>query len=162
MGWIMKLLWLGQRRSWHVSPVLPKRSPGCSDKPQILFSTSCIRAEFRNIPWTQINSVIATAKRSAKIHGQIQTGFLRRWKFEPWHSEKALRMHKLGARCGRVANTKPLPLYPRDRNPLRMVQEAGWVAGRIPNCPVPSESLYRLSYRGPTKWIIYITCLTSV
>jgi hypothetical protein len=31
------------------------------------------------------------------------------------------------ARCGWVVNATPQPLYPIDRNPVPIVQEAGWV-----------------------------------
>ena len=55
------------------------------------------------------------------------------------------------------------PLYPRGRDPIPIVQEGGWAPGplltgaeklaavgiRFPDCPERSESLHRLSYRGP-------------
>ena len=55
------------------------------------------------------------------------------------------------------------PLYPRKRDPVPIVQEAGWAPGpvltdaenlaptgiRSPDRPARTESLYRLSYRGP-------------
>ena len=64
---------------------------------------------------------------------------------------------------GWVVNTTPRPLYPRGKDPVPIVQEAGWAPGpvwtgaenlastgiRSPDRPARSESLYRLSYRGP-------------
>jgi hypothetical protein len=62
-----------------------------------------------------------------------------------------------------VVNCTPRPLYPRERDPVPIVQEAGWAPGpvwkgaknlaptgiRSPNHPVRIESLYRLRYPGP-------------
>jgi hypothetical protein len=62
-----------------------------------------------------------------------------------------------------VASPTPRPLYPRERDPVPIVREAGWAPGpvwtaaenlaptgiRSPDRPARSESLYRLSYRGP-------------
>ena len=61
-----------------------------------------------------------------------------------------------------MVNATPRPLYPRDKNPVPIVQEAGWAPGpvwtgagnlvitgiRSPDRQARSESLYRLSYRG--------------
>ena len=60
-----------------------------------------------------------------------------------------------------VVNATPRPLYPRGRDPVPVVEEAGWAPVlvwtaaenraqtgiRSPDCPAGSESLYRLSYR---------------
>jgi hypothetical protein len=57
-----------------------------------------------------------------------------------------------------VVNATPRPLYPREKDPVPIVQKAGWVSGpvwkgpenlfpsefRTPDCPAHSESLYRL------------------
>ena len=57
----------------------------------------------------------------------------------------------------------PLPLFTRGKEPVPIVQEAGWAPGpvwtgaenlaptgiRFPDSPARSQSLYRLSYRGP-------------
>jgi hypothetical protein len=62
-----------------------------------------------------------------------------------------------------VASPTPRPLYPRERDPVPIVQEAGWAPGsvwtaaenlaptgiRSPDRPARSESLYRLRYPGP-------------
>ena len=62
-----------------------------------------------------------------------------------------------------VINTTTWPLFTPGKDPVIIVQEAGWVAGpvwtgaenlaphrdSIPDRPARSESLYRLSYRGP-------------
>jgi hypothetical protein len=67
--------------------------------------------------------------------------------------------------AGGVVNSTPRPLYPRERNPVPIVQEAGWAPGpvwtgaenlasigiRSPDCPAHSESLYRLSHPGPLQ-----------
>ena len=64
---------------------------------------------------------------------------------------------------GWVVNATPRPLYPQERDPVPIVQEAGWAPGpvwtgaenlaptgiRSPDRPASSESLYRLSYPGP-------------
>jgi hypothetical protein len=65
------------------------------------------------------------------------------------------------ARDGGV-NATPQPLYPRERDPVPIVQEAGWAPGpvwtgaeylastgtRSPDRPARSESLHRLRYSG--------------
>jgi len=65
--------------------------------------------------------------------------------------------------CVWVANATPRPLYPRERDSGPFVWEAAWAPGpawtgaenlaptgiRSPDRPARSESLYRLSYRGP-------------
>ena len=64
---------------------------------------------------------------------------------------------------GLVVNATPRPLYPRERDAVPIVQEAGWVPGpvwmgaeslaakeiRSPDRPARSEALYRLSYTDP-------------
>ena len=64
-----------------------------------------------------------------------------------------------------MVNATPRPLYPRNRDPVPIVQEAGWVPGpvwtcveilaptgiRSPDRPAHGVSLYRLSYPGPPK-----------
>ena len=37
----------------------------------------------------------------------------------------------LGARLGSVFNATPWPLYSRERDPIPIVQEAGWTRGRV-------------------------------
>jgi hypothetical protein len=67
-----------------------------------------------------------------------------------------------------VASPTPRPLYPRERDPVPILQEAGWAPGpvwtaaenfaltgfRSPDRPARSESLYRLSYLGPLKLLV--------
>ena len=62
-----------------------------------------------------------------------------------------------------MVNITPRPLYPRERDQVRIVQEPGWVsvpvwAGaeslastgiRSPDRPARGKSLYRLSHPGP-------------
>jgi len=38
---------------------------------------------------------------------------------------------KPGTRWGRVVNTTPQPLYPWERDPVPIVQRAGWASGMI-------------------------------
>jgi len=61
----------------------------------------------------------------------------------------------------------PRPLYPRERDPVTVVQEAGWASEsvwisvgnlthpgiRSPNRPARSESVYLLSYHSPRSLI---------
>ena len=61
-----------------------------------------------------------------------------------------------------MVNATPRSLYPRERDPVTIVQEAGWAPGpiwtgtenlaphrdSIPDRPVRSESLYPLPYPG--------------
>ena len=63
---------------------------------------------------------------------------------------------------GWVINATPRPLYPWERDPVPMVQEAGWAPGPVwtgsesfthtgiqsPDCSARNELLYRLSYPG--------------
>jgi len=76
--------------------------------------------------------------------------------------EYSYSFFNLGARWGWVVNATPRPLSPRERDPLPIVQEAGWAPGPVwtgvenlaltgilsPDLPSCSESLYRLSYTG--------------
>jgi hypothetical protein len=76
----------------------------------------------------------------------------------------ALHFLDLGARRGWVVSnsTMPRPLYP-GKDPVPIIQEAGWAAGPVWMCaknlaptgiqslvhPAHSQSLYQLSYPGP-------------
>jgi hypothetical protein len=69
----------------------------------------------------------------------------------------------LVARWVCLVNVTPRPLYPRERDPVSTVEEAGWAPGpvwtgaenfffagiRSPDRPSRSESLYRLRYSSP-------------
>ena len=62
-----------------------------------------------------------------------------------------------------MVNSTPRPLYPRERDPIPIAQEAEWAPGpvwmgaknlapigiRSPHRPARSDSLYRLRYLGP-------------
>jgi len=64
-----------------------------------------------------------------------------------------------------VVNATPRPLYPRESDPVRTVQEAGWAPGpvwtgaeniahtgiRSPERPARKESVHRLRYPGPLQ-----------
>jgi len=79
---------------------------------------------------------------------------------------------------GWVDNATPRQLYPRETNPVPIVQEAGWAPGpvwtgdknlvpteiRSPERPVRSESLYRLSYFGSPRsyWMIIVVAAAVV
>ena len=84
-------------------------------------------------------------------------------KKQSWVKFQFHSFFNLGARWGWVVNATPLPLYPRERNPVPIIQDAGWSSGPIwigaeklaligiqfPDLPVRIESLYRLSYPLP-------------
>jgi len=72
-------------------------------------------------------------------------------------------------------NATSPPLYPRQRDPVPILQEAGWARGPVWTCaenltttgirsqdrPASSQSLYRLSYPGPlVTWVVqhYFLC----
>ena len=73
-----------------------------------------------------------------------------------------LSISNLGAGRGLVVNLTPRPFYARERDPVPIVQESGWVSGpiwmqeknlapppngvRTPQHPDQSETLYRLCY----------------
>jgi len=57
-----------------------------------------------------------------------------------------------------VVNATPQPLYPKERDPVSIVQEAGREKSpppppgvRSPDSVARSDSLYRLRYPGPRK-----------
>jgi hypothetical protein len=72
-----------------------------------------------------------------------------------------------------VVNATPRPLYPRERDPVHFVQEAGWAPGPFWTCaenfastgirfltrPVHSEWLYRLS---PPGSLFLIECVNGI
>jgi len=71
----------------------------------------------------------------------------------------ALLFHDRGTRRGWVVSSTPRPHFNPGKEPVPILQEAGWVpepvwrAGKsrphrdsIPDRPAPSQSLYRLSY----------------
>jgi hypothetical protein len=74
-----------------------------------------------------------------------------------------------------VVKSTPQPLYPRERDPVTIVQETGWAPGpvwtgaenlaptgiRSPDRPARSKSLYRLSYPviKASTFIIKDTCV---
>jgi len=67
-----------------------------------------------------------------------------------------------------MVKAMPRLLYPRARDPIIIVYDAGWVPGPewtgaenlayteilCPDRPARSESLYRLSYHGPFRYIL--------
>jgi len=76
----------------------------------------------------------------------------------------ALLFHDRGTRRGRVVSITLRPHFTPEKDPVPIVQEAGWAPGpvwtggksrpnrnSIPDRPARSQSLYRLSYR-PTKF----------
>ena len=71
----------------------------------------------------------------------------------------ALLFHDCGTRRGWVVSSTPRPLFTPGKDPVPILQEAGWAPGpvwtggksrphrdSIPDRPVHSKSLYRLSY----------------
>jgi hypothetical protein len=85
-------------------------------------------------------------------------------KVQPEQATKAQRGN-LGARCRWAVNATPRSLYP-EKDPVPIVQEAGWAPGpiwmggetlapngiRSPDRQARSESLYRLRFRGTRLW----------
>jgi hypothetical protein len=80
-----------------------------------------------------------------------------------------LLFHDHGTRRGWGVSVTPRPLFTPGKNPLPIVQEAGWAPGpiwtgaenlastgiRSPDPPARSQSLYRLSYPAHSKQIQY-------
>jgi len=78
----------------------------------------------------------------------------------------ALLFHDLGTRRGWGVSVTPRPLFTPGKDPVPIVQEAGWVPGpvrtgaenlaskgiRSPDRPAHSQSLYRLSYPAHTSY----------
>jgi hypothetical protein len=88
--------------------------------------------------------------------------------------EVQLYSFNLGARWGWVVNAMPWPLYPQERDPVPIVQEAGWAPGQVwmgeeylaptsiqsPDHPVCSKLLYQLRYPGPLIFVIGLTIIS--
>ena len=82
--------------------------------------------------------------------------------YTPHKTETSMCGSLISALGGVVVNTTLQPLYPREWNPLPIIQEAGWAAGpiwtgaghlapigsRSPDRPARSEPLYRLRHPG--------------
>ena len=79
-----------------------------------------------------------------------------------------LLFHDRGTRRGWVVSRTPRPHFTPGKDPLPIVQEAGWAPGPvwtggksrphrdlIPDIPARSQSLYRLSYRGHNSAIYH-------
>ena len=85
----------------------------------------------------------------------------------------ALLFHDHGTRRGWGVSVTPRPLFTPGKDPVPIVQDAGWAPGpvwtgaenlaptriRSPDRPVRSQSLYRLSY--PAHALDRVECLTS-
>jgi len=81
----------------------------------------------------------------------------------------ALLFHDCGTRRGWVVSSTPRPHFTPGKDPVPILQEAGWASGpvwtggksrpyrdSIPDRPARSQSLYRLSYPAHTHTHIYI------
>ena len=81
----------------------------------------------------------------------------------------ALLFHDCGTRKGWVVSSTPRPHFSLEKDPVSILQEAGWAPGpvwtvgkshlhgdSIPDRPSCSQSLYRLSYPTHTHTYIYI------
>ena len=79
----------------------------------------------------------------------------------------ALHFHDRGTT--RVVSSKPRPHFTPGKEPLPVLQEAGWATGpvwtggksrphrdMIPDRPARSQSLYRLSYRAHIYYTIFL------
>jgi len=77
----------------------------------------------------------------------------------------ALLVHDRGTRRGWVVSSTPLPHFTPWKDPVHILQEAGWAPGpdwtggkshphrdSIPDRPTGSQSLYRLSYPAHIMW----------
>jgi len=84
----------------------------------------------------------------------------------------ALLFHDRGTRRGWVVSSKPRPHFTPGKDPVPILREAGWAPGpvwtggksrshrySIPDSPVCSQSLYRLSYKikGKVEFTMYET-----
>ena len=79
----------------------------------------------------------------------------------------ALPFHNHGTRMGRGVSVTPRPLFTPGKNPVPIVQEAGWVPGpvwtgaenlaptgiRSPDRPARNQSLFRLRYPAHLGWL---------
>ena len=91
----------------------------------------------------------------------------------------ALLFHDHGTRRGWVVSSTPRPHFTPGKDPIPILQEAGWAPGpiwtdrksrrhrdSIPDCPARSQSLYRLSYSahiyGNIKGYYFIWPITFV
>jgi hypothetical protein len=88
----------------------------------------------------------------------------------------ALPFHDHGTRRGWGVSVMPWPLFTARRDPVPIVQEAGWAPGPVrtgaenlaptgiwfPDRPARSQSLYRLSYPAHKLHMIYTKiCITK-
>ena len=78
----------------------------------------------------------------------------------------AVLFHDRGTRRGWVVSSTPRPHFTSGKDPVPILQEAGWAPGpvwmggksrphrdSIPDRPARSQSLYRLSYPGPWNYL---------
>ena len=83
----------------------------------------------------------------------------------------SLLIHDRGTRRGWVVSSTPRPHFTPGKDPVPILQEAGWAPGpvwtggksrphrdSIPDRPAHSQPLYRLSYRAHSTYI-YIHCI---
>ena len=81
----------------------------------------------------------------------------------------ALLFYDRGTRRGWVVSSTPRPHFTHGKDPVPIVQEAGLAPGlgwtgkksrphqdSIPGCPARCQSLYRLSYRAHTNYILLL------
>ena len=87
----------------------------------------------------------------------------------------ALPFHGHGTRSGWGVSVTPRPLFTSGKEPVPIVQEAGWFTGpvwtgaenlaptgiRSPDRPAHSQSLYRLSYPAHILWMYNINFVPS-
>jgi len=84
----------------------------------------------------------------------------------------ALLFHDRGTRSGWVGSSTPRPHFTPRKDPVPILQEAGWAPGPVwtggksrphwnlvPDRPACGQSLYRLSYRAHEIWYKYPTNL---
>ena len=86
----------------------------------------------------------------------------------------ALLFHDRGTRRGWVVSSTPRPHFTPGKDPVPILQEAGWAAGpvwaggksrphrdSIPDRPVRSHSLYRLRYAAHNIYIYIYLCISQ-
>ena len=88
----------------------------------------------------------------------------------------ALLFHDRGTRRGWVVSSTPRPHFTPGKEPVPILQEAGWAPGpvwkggksrphrdSIPDRPARSQSLYRLSYPAHKIWLNNaVNCVISI
>jgi len=144
-------------------------------------SNICKRSWYSGLAWRHFETSTALAKAMGISLPPFQYDFLIlkvKWSCNrPSVAQRvgrgiALLFHGCGTRRGWVVSSTPRLHFTPGKDPVPIVQEAGWAPGpvwlggksrphwdSIPDHPAHNQSLYRLSY--PTHWFFNITALKS-